>query len=166
MQVAFGDPASRWAAEGYPDAARAVSGLVERFDDRVVWTRFVRDPREALGWSAYYDRWSEFRLPPDASAWDLTLPTSETARIVSLPTFSKWGPDLESVVGDAPLVICGVATECCVLGTVYAAADAGRRVTVVADACAGATVALHEQALTLMDTLGPLVTVTTSDRIG
>ncbi|WP_328531355.1 cysteine hydrolase [Nocardioides sp. NBC_00368] len=165
MQVVFGDPASRWAAEGYPAAEQAVADLAEVFGDRVVWTRFVRDAQEELGWSAYYDRWSEFRLPPDDPAWELTLPISETAPIVSRPTFSKWGPDLESIVGDAPLVMCGVATECCVLGTAYAAADAGRRVTVVADACAGATVALHEQALTLLDTLGPLVTVTTSDRL-
>lgn len=165
MQVAFGDPASGWAAEGYPAVEKAVAELADRFGDRVVWTRFVRDAREELGWSTYYDRWSEFRLPADDAAWDLTLPVAADAPVVSLPTFSKWGPELESVVGDAPLVMCGVATECCVLGTAYAAADAGRRVTVVADACAGATVSLHEQALTLMETLAPLVHVTTSDRL-
>ncbi|WTE38083.1 isochorismatase family protein [Streptomyces sp. NBC_01618] len=69
------------------------------------------------------------------------------------------------IVGDAPLVLCGVATECCVLGTAFAAADAGRRVTVVADACAGASMALHEQALVLLEQLAPLVSVVTADRL-
>ncbi|MFG3365397.1 hypothetical protein ACIPWY_09715 [Streptomyces sp. NPDC090032] len=41
----------------------------------------------------------------------------------------------------------------------------GRRVTVVADACAGATAALHEQALELLGQLAPLVTVVTSDQL-
>ncbi|MEU3349031.1 isochorismatase family protein [Streptomyces sp. NPDC006700] len=165
MQVAFSDPASGWAADGYASIEPLVSDLARRFGDRVVWTRFVPDPGEDRAWSEYYDRWPEFRLPETDPAWALTTPVPDGAPVVSLPTFSKWGPELEGVVGDAPLVLCGVATECCVLGTAFAAADAGRRVTVVADACAGATAALHEQALDLLGQLAPLVTVTTSDRL-
>ncbi|MFG2523371.1 cysteine hydrolase family protein [Streptomyces sp. NPDC048527] len=165
MQVAFGDPASGWATEGYEAIEPVVSELAGRFGDRVVWTRFVRDPGEDREWAAYYDRWQEFRLPETDPAWALTPSVPEGARVVSLPTFSKWGPGLESIVGDDPLVLCGVATECCVLGTAFAAADAGRRVTVVADACAGATAALHAQALELLGQLAPLVTVVTSDQL-
>jgi nicotinamidase-related amidase len=58
-----------------------------------------------------------------------------------------------------------VGTECCVLATALAAADAGREVKVVADACAGATRSLHEQALTIMDTMAPLLSVVTYDRL-
>lgn len=165
MQRAFADPASAWATAGYADIEPVVASLAEQFEDRVVYTRFVRDPAEDRAWSAYYDRWSSFRLAPDDAAWDLTLDVPPQAPVVSLGTFSKWGPELEAVLGDAPLVMVGVATECCVLGTAYAAADAGRSVTVVADACAGATSELHSQALTLLDQLAPLVTVTTSDRL-
>ncbi|MFI1291770.1 cysteine hydrolase family protein [Streptomyces sp. NPDC020792] len=165
MQVAFSDPASGWAAEGYGSIEPVVSDLAGRFGDRVVWTRFVRDPAEERAWSGYYERWPEFRLDEADPAWALTQPVPDGAPVVTLPTFSKWGPELESVVGDAPLVLCGVATECCVLGTAFAAADAGRRVSVVADACAGATAALHEQALVLLGQLAPLVTVVTSDQL-
>ncbi len=162
MQVAFGDPSSDWATPGYPYVERVVARLVERFAGRVVWTRFVRDPREPGAWAAYYDQWPSFRVPEDDPVWDLTSAVPDGLPVVSLPTFSKWGPELEAVVGDAPLVMCGVATECCVLGTALGAADAGRQVTVVSDACAGATEKLHRQAVTVLEQLAPLVRVTTS----
>ncbi len=59
----------------------------------------------------------------------------------------------------------GVATECCVLATALASVDAGHAVTVVSDACAGATEALHDKALTLLAQLDPLVTVTSADQL-
>ncbi len=165
MQVAFGEPSSGWATPDYARVEQVVAGLAERFGDRVVRTRFVRDPDEAGAWAAYYDQWPAFRVPEDDPVWDLTSPVAHGAPVVTRPTFSKWGPELEAVVGGAPLVMCGVATECCVLGTALGAADAGRRVTVVSDACAGATQELHAQALVLLEQLAPLVRVTTSDRV-
>jgi nicotinamidase-related amidase len=69
---------------------------------------------------------------------------------------------LQGLVGDATLVICGVATECCVTATAFDAADAGCEVVVVADACAGATSTLHEQALCIMASMAPMISVTTS----
>lgn len=163
MQAAFAEPTSDWAVDGYASIEPVVSELAERFGDRVVWTKFVRDPHEPQHWPAYYDRWPDFRVPEDSAIWDVTLPVPDDAHIVTRPTFSKWGAELEAVVGDAPLVLCGVATECCVLATAYAAADAGRRVTVVSDACAGAAAELHQRALELLAQLEPLVTLTTAD---
>ncbi len=165
MQVAFGDPASDWATPDYARAERVVAGLAERFEGRVVRTRFVRDPAEPGAWADYYDQWPSFRVAQDDPVWDLTSPVAEGSPVVTRPTFSKWGPELEAVVGDAPLVVCGVATECCVLGTVLGAADAGRQVTVVSDACAGATEELHGQALVLLEQLAPLVRIVTSDQV-
>jgi nicotinamidase-related amidase len=75
------------------------------------------------------------------------------------------GAQLQAVVGEAPLLVCGVATECCVLATALAAADSGRRVQVVADACAGATRQLHTQALGIMDSMSPLLSVVTTDQL-
>ena len=48
------------------------------------------------------------------------------------------------------MVLAGVSTDCCVLSTALAAADAGVRVRVVADACAGVSEAGHERALAAM----------------
>ena len=79
--------------------------------------------------------------------------------MIDEPTFSKWSTRLKEVVGGADLVLCGAATECCVLSTAFGAADAGRSVTVVAEACAGATEAAHQAALALMHANAPLITV-------
>lgn len=162
MQTAFGDPSSGWVAEGYAKIVPVIENLAREYAGRVVLTRFVRDPAEPGQWSAYYDRWTDFRVDPQDPAWDLTLGPVPGAPVVDEPTFSKWGPALEAVVGTAPLVLCGVATECCVLATAYAAADAGRQVQVVSDACAGATRQLHEQALQIMGMNAPLISVVAS----
>lgn len=165
MQHAFGDPSSGWVAEGYVDIVPVIEDLARDFAGRVVYTRFVRDPAESGQWAAYYDQWPEFRIGPEHHAWELTLAPAEGAPVVDAPTFSKWGPALEAVVGDAPLILCGVATECCVLSTAYAAADSGRQVRVVADACAGATSHLHAQALQIMGMNTPLISVVTSTEL-
>lgn len=166
MQTAFADPSSVWATEGYEEASRHIEKLADRFKGRTVFTRFVRDPGEVGQWSAYYDKWTPFRIPAGDPQWELTITPPHQAPIVDEPTFSKWGPQLQNITGEADLVVCGVATECCVMSTALAAADAGRAVRVVADACAGATRTLHDQALAIMDTMAPLLSVVTSDDLG
>jgi nicotinamidase-related amidase len=63
------------------------------------------------------------------------------------------------------MVLTGVATDSCVIGTALAAADAGVHVRVAADACAGADDAAHEHALGVMRIWAPLIDVTTSAAI-
>ncbi len=163
MQVAFRDDGSPWQVAGYDATADKVSALAAELPERIIWTRFVRDPAEQGSWSGYYDRWNSFRVDEDDPAWDITLPVSEADNIVTLPTFGKWGDELESLTADAQhLIACGVATECCVLSTVLAAADAGKTITLVTDACAGATEELHVQTLDILDALSPMVTLTTT----
>lgn len=166
MQRIFRDADSQWCCGGYDDAAERVRSLAEQFAGRVVWTRFVRDPAETGAWKDYYERWGRCREPEDSPAWDITLPMAEGDRIISLPTFSKWGDELAEATRDCErLILCGVATDCCVLSTVLGAVDAGKWVTVVTDACAGATDRAHEQALELMRLLSPMVTLATADEL-
>lgn len=162
VQHVFTRPSSGWYAEGSAGIVPVVADLVARHPGRTAFTRFVRDPAERGAWRRYYDRWTEFRLPPEHPDWGFSVGLPADAAVVDEPTFSKWTAALREVVGDADLVLCGVATECCVLSTAFAAADAGRAVTVVADACAGATVPAHDAALQLMHANAPLITVTTS----
>ena len=56
-------------------------------------------------------------------------------------------------------MLAGVSTDCCVLSTALAAADAGVPVRVVADACAGVDDESHRQALDILRLYGPLVEV-------
>lgn len=161
MQETFRRPESEWFVSQYQPAAENVMKLTERFGDSVIWTRFVRDPAEQGSWGAYYDRWAASRHDPDSPAWDLTIPVPDGATVLSMHTFSKWGQELAQLTaGTEHLIICGVATDCCVLATVLGAVDAGKMVTVVTDACAGSTAEAHDQALALMRLLAPMVTVT------
>ncbi|MGN7189734.1 MULTISPECIES: cysteine hydrolase family protein [unclassified Curtobacterium] len=173
---------SPWAAPRYDDAAAGTERLLPRFAGRTVVTRFVAPSRPAGAWVPYYRDWS-FALVPDtdplyaltepfaaaaaaavaaAASAAASSPGSSAGRlpVVTEPTFGKWGSALRAVVGEHPhLVLTGVSTDCCVLSTALAAADAGATVTVVADACAGATDADHERALDAMRLYAPLITV-------
>ena len=168
MQEIFRSPESEWCVPEYDAAAVQVNRLTKRFSDNAIWTRFVHDPEEHGSWSAYYDRWSGCRHEPDSPLWNVTVPVAEGGSVLSLPTFSKWGDELAQLTAQNDhLIVCGVATDCCVISTVLAAVDAGKKVTVVTDACAGVTTEAHAQAVTLMGLLSPMVTlVETSEIVG
>lgn len=182
MQRVFtGD--SQWAAPRYDDAAAGIQRLLPRFADRTVRTRFVAPERPQGAWVDYYRDWPFALVPADDPLYDLTEPFAALdGPVVTETSFGKWGTSLSHalgrhaapqaprragtvargpvVVGDRPhLVLTGVSTDCCVLSTALAAADAGARVTVVADACAGASDADHERALDTMRLYAPLITV-------
>jgi nicotinamidase-related amidase len=72
------------------------------------------------------------------------------------------GPELADRVGAATLLLAGVSTDCCVLSTAVAAADAGVPVQVVADACAGVDGTSHRKALDVLALYAPLVEIVTS----
>lgn len=166
MQVAFRDAGSDWAVPRYAEVEARVAQLVAAFDAPVVWTAFVRDPQEHGAWADYYDRWSMFRVEEDSPLWALTLDPRPGDALVALPTFSKWGPELAAHAPiEAPLVICGVATDCCVLSTVLGAIDAGRRVIVATDACGAVSDEAQAQTFALLGLLSPMVTLATTDEI-
>jgi nicotinamidase-related amidase len=162
MQHVFADPASPWAAPRYAEAAAGVRRLLPAFADRVTFTRFLAPAEPTGAWRTYYARWAFARQPPDAPLWRLTDEFAAVARdVLDASTFGKWGPRLaERVVPGQRLVLAGVSTDCCVLSTALAAADAGVEVLVAADACAGADDASHGRALEVMDLYRPLVRVT------
>ena len=63
------------------------------------------------------------------------------------------------------MVLTGVSTDCCVISTALAAADAGVHVRVVADACAGLSADDHRRALEAMALYAPLIEITTVDEV-
>lgn len=167
MQRVFADPASAWATPRYADAAAGVARLLPAFGGRTVFTRFVAPERPEGAWVPYYRDWPAQLRPADDPIWDLTDELDPAgAPVVTATTFGKWGPELAAATGDAEhLVVTGVSTDCCVLSTALAAADAGRFVTVPADACAGASDADHRRALDAMALYGPLITISTVDEV-
>jgi nicotinamidase-related amidase len=163
MQRVFADPDSPWAAPRFAEAAAGVRRLLPSFGDRVTFTRFLAPGRPVGAWRAYYDQWSFALQPPHAPLWRLTDEFAAEARdVLDAPTFGKWTPELAARVGpDGRLVLAGVSTDCCVLSTALAAADAGVEVLVAADACAGADDDSHAKALHVLDLYRPLIRVTT-----
>jgi nicotinamidase-related amidase len=169
LQRVFAEPAMPWAVPNFERVIEPTARLVESFGDRVVFTRFVPEPPgEGTAWERYYRQWSFALEEANARAWELEPPFNQLAAgrsTLDLPRFSKWGPRLAALAGSSPLVVCGVSTECCVLSTVLAAADAGWPVRVVADACAGGTAELHEQALGVMTSYVGHVDVVAADQV-
>jgi nicotinamidase-related amidase len=161
LQVIFADPDSAWRTPDFERAATATAALLPEFAGRVVCTRFVAPEQPTGAWVEYYADWPFALVAPDDPLYALVPPFAGLdGPVVSTTTFSKWGPDLAAAVGpDAPLVLTGVSTDCCVLSTALAAADAGREVVVVADACAGLSEADHQRALDVMALYAPLIRI-------
>lgn len=165
MQRVFGEPGSAWLTPRFAELIGPVRRLVDAFRPRVVFTRFVAPAAPAGAWRKYYDQWPFALQPADARIYELVDEfAGQPGQIVDTATFSKWSPELAGLTrgpgGDpGQLVLAGVTTDCCVLSTALAAADAGVVVKVVADACAGVTDESHRQALDILRLYGPLIEV-------
>jgi nicotinamidase-related amidase len=162
MQRVFADQDSPWATPGFDMIVPTVAGLVKDIGGAVTFTRFVAPARPTGAWRDYYAEWPFALQPPDAPLWDVIPQLGPIGPTVDATTFSKWGPALAERVGDAAMLLCGVLTDCCVLSTAVAAADAGVAVRVVADACAGVSAESHRAALDVLALYGPLVRVVRS----
>lgn len=162
LQPIFGDPASPWAAPEFERAAAATARLAPAFGDRVVFTRYVAPAEPTGAWREYFAEWPFALLPETDALYALDARFGSPPRIESRPTFGKWDAGLAAAIdGAGEIVLTGVSTDCCVLSTALAAADAGVRVRVVADACAAPSDADQERALTTMRMYAPLVEITT-----
>ena len=167
MQVIFGDPSSAWFTPGYPAIESTVARLVKHFGERVVLTRFIAPEHPTGAWVPYYELWPFALVHHTDPLYDL-MPefTSTGYPVISRTTFGKWGDELSTIIGpDSAVVLVGVSTDCCVLSTALAAADAGVRVLVVQDACAGLSDVDHQRALDAMALFGPLIEVTSADAV-
>ena len=168
MQEIFAEPGGPWAAPGAAELVGPIRDLATAFDGRVVLTRFVAPDVAAGSWIPYYRRWPFALRPADDELYRLLPGLPDARAVVTATTFSKWGPELAAATGGGgELVVCGVATDCCVLATAIAAADAGASVRVVGDACAAGDADTHRRALLLLDGFAPMLRVTTvADEVG
>lgn len=161
-QRVFADPVSPWCAPRFAETVEPIRRLVAEHAERVVQTRWVPPPVKHGSWVPYFQQFPFADREPHDPLFDL-VDDVEALRLphtVSEPTFGKWGEQLRGVVGhDARLVLAGVATDCCVLSTALAAADAGCFVEVVAEACAGSSDEAHARALEAMRLYAPQITV-------
>jgi nicotinamidase-related amidase len=168
MQTVFADPDSPWGTPGFDSIVPVVQRLVEEHLPRVAFTRFVAPQAPSGAWAAYYEQWPFALVGHADPLYDIVPEVWRPGQpVISRPTFGKWDAELAGIVGDDPeVLLAGVSTDCCVLSTALAAADAGVRVRVVADACAAPSVGDHERALQVMSLYAPLVEITESSALG
>lgn len=166
MQQVFADAPSPWASSDFYRALPQVLRLVEAYRGRVILTRYVAPIPPTGAWTAYFAAFPAVLRPDGDTIWDLKLPVEDGCLVETRTTFSKWDDGMARLVGpDSRIAVCGVATECCVLGTVLNAVDAGRFVRVIADACAGGAPAAHDQTLAILSGFAPMVSVVTTDAL-
>ncbi len=169
LQYVFADAASPWGSPMHAGALPHVLELMASYGGRTVLTRYVAPARPTGAWVPYFADWPWALVPPDDPLYALVPEVAEVVgerATVDLTTFGKWGPDLTRALTQAGVAepvgsveVVGLATDCCVLSTVLAMADAGVAVTVTAAGCGGSTLENHERALALMELYAPLVTV-------
>jgi len=167
-QRIFADPSSDWASPFFDDAMARIRSLADDFGDRVIVTRWLPTADRATSWGDYFATWPFADRPASDALFGLVPEARDLSGRPTLdrPTFGKWGPELEAVVGSgARIVLAGVSTDCCVLSTALAAADAGARVTVATDACAGSTSENHAAALHVMGLYPPQIVLATTAEV-
>lgn len=166
MQEVFRDVESPWATPSFEELAEPIGRLVQACGERTAYTRFVLPARISGSWAPYYQRFDEMTRPERSSWFELAEPYRSWARsTIDKPTFSAWGREVASAAGDpATIVLCGVATDCCIVSTALSAVDGGAFVRVVGDACAGSSLDAHAAALSILRGYAPQVVVTTVDK--
>ena len=167
LQRVFAEPDSPWGAPRFAEAAAAIERLAPAFGDRVLRTRWVAPAEPRGAWVAYFADWPFALTPPEHPQFDLMPPFDALpGPIETRETFGKWDAALAASIDDATeIVLVGVSTDCCVLSTALAAADAGVRVRIAVDGCAGASDEDHARALAAMALYAPLIELTTVDEV-
>ena len=160
-QAIFAAPDSPWGSPMFPAALANIRRLAEAAGDRVLVTRWLPTADRSTSWGDYFTAWPFADRPATDPLFNLVPEARDLSPhpTLDLPTFGKWGPALDRAVGSAPVVLAGVSTDCCVISTALAAADAGARMTIAADACAGSDPDNHAAALRIMALYPPQLTV-------
>ncbi len=166
-QRIFADPTSQWGSPMFPAIVDPVRRLADAAGVRTVVTRWVPAREPQGSWATYLEAWPFADVPEDDPLLEVVPEMAGLGtEVVSVPTFGKWGPDLRAITGPTPhLVLTGVSTDCCVVSTALAAADAGATITVVTDACAGSTHDNHRSAMEVMALYPPQITLATADEV-
>lgn len=161
-QVIFAAADSEWGSPFFAEAMPRIRALADAFGERVLVTRWLPTADRSTSWGEYFAAWPFADQPPEDHLFDLVPEAVGLSKhpTLDLPTFGKWGAELEAVVGaGAHVVLAGVSTDCCVISTALAAADAGAHLTIAADACAGSTAENHAAALQVMGLYPPQITI-------
>ncbi|KDA06990.1 nicotinamidase [Microbacterium sp. CH12i] len=167
-QAIFASPDSAWGSPFFADVMPRIRALADAFGERVLVTRWMPTADRSTSWGEYFAAWPFADQPSTDPLFELVPEAAALSRreTLDLPTFGKWGAEIEAIVGrGAHVVLSGVSTDCCVISTALAAADAGAHVTVAADACAGSTAENHAAAIQVMGLYPPQITISNTAEV-
>jgi nicotinamidase-related amidase len=166
MQRLFREPSSPWHVPGFDELAEPISRLTESFGERVVYTRFHVPETIEGSWRPYYETFAPVTNPANRAWFELAVPYDGRARqTIDRPIFNAWGERLKDLAGEpSTLVLCGVATDCCVISTALPAADDAAFVRIVGDACRGSSAASHDAAIDVLRGYAPQIEISTVER--
>jgi nicotinamidase-related amidase len=159
MQRLFA-PDGPWPTPWMERVLPVVAGLVQRFPERTVFTRFITPerPEEMPGmWRHYYEKWRETtREVMDPSLLELVPPLARftpPAVVIDKTRYSGFAASALNAHllerGADALVVTGSETDVCVLATVLGAVDRGYRVVLVRDAVCSSSDACHDAVMTI-----------------
>ena len=157
MQRLFAQP-TVWHTPALADILPQVVRLARHAPGQTVFTRFVpaERPEHASGaWRGYYQRWRSVTLAEmGRKPLELVDPLRglvPPARVCDKSTHSAFNSgefrDLATCRGAEVLVLTGVETDVCVLGTALDAIDEGFHVVFVSDALASSVPECHRVTL-------------------
>ena len=151
---------SDWSSPDFAKAFARIREIAPLFEGRVSVTRWLPTADRSTAWGDYFRQWPFADVSAADPLYALVDGAAElSARPpVDAPTFGKWGAELAARAGaDAHLVLTGVSTDCCVISTALAAADAGMQVSIVTDACAASSAENGRAALHVMGLYAPQI---------
>ena len=166
MQTIFSAYPKWWGCPKFDDIIEPIRQLAAQYADRTLLTRFVAGADHQGSWAPYYETFPFANVPGTDSIYDVVNPLKSLIHddnVVTMTTFSKWGNEHHGVrakTGAYPhLILTGVSTDCCVLSTAMAAAEAGAFVTVALDACAGSSDTNQLAATNILKGYAPLINI-------
>ena len=131
-------PGEEWGCPAFPRALRNITALLDA-GVPAVFTRFVAPGDPVGAWQDYNRDYAHI----NESAWlnDLAAelkPYLDRCPLVDKSTYSSWTAEISRLAeGYERILLCGVVAECCVLATLMAAMDAGKKVVYLTDCVAG-----------------------------
>lgn len=118
--------------------------------NQAIFTRFINDPDSQ--WEKLM-HWSRVRIEPEISLVprlaEMAISTNKQVTIVDKHSYSSLTPEVKSIItrsASSRILLCGIATDACVLKTAVDLFEARRTPLVLVDLCASEAGAIAHRA--------------------
>ena len=153
-------PGEEWGCPAFPRTVKNITTLLDA-GVPAVFTRFVA-PDEAVGtWQDYNRDYAHINENPYLNDLAAELkPYLDRCPLVDKSTYSSWTAEVARLAeGYERILLSGVVAECCVLATLMAAMDAGKKVVYLTDCVAGQTQELEHSVQSVAEVYVPMHTL-------